>query len=64
MSTTVATEVAGSSTKSSSSTKEDTLTTEPTTETSTEDRKTGKADFPLNIALQSTQQTKTDIDGI
>lgn len=64
VSTTVATEVAGSSTKASSSTKEDTLTTEPTTETSTEDLKTGKADLPLNIAHQSTQQTNTDIDEI
>ena len=43
MSTTVATEVTGSTTKASSSTEEERSTTEPTSETETEERKTGKA---------------------
>ena len=65
MSTTVATEVAGSSTKASSSTKEETLTNEPTTETSTEERKTGNAYFPLKYCpSEHTQKKSVDIDVI
>lgn len=51
VSTTVATEVTGSTTKASSSTEEERSTTEPTSETETEERKTGKATFFSNSLL-------------
>ena len=67
MSTTVATEVTGSTTKASSSTEEERSTTEPTSETETEERKTGKATFFFsNSPLYSTHRLKQKVnsDGI